>query len=309
MSPQAQDLPLAASTEQRLLDRPPRAPASDRRRVGLIVLACLLAHAAVLSLFVRFDRPARLAPTEEDSAVEVIVEPPAKAPDPAPAPEAKDREKPTKQAVLDEKEATDAPRASEEKSEKDVRAEAPHAAQAAAKAEQPDAARKPVNREQASAAEPSAPQPKNDQADGDPRPEAPEKTKAQKDPPQPEKPPEPASPSFASPSDALAAALRYAPVGGGNAEATYLSTVYGLVAPRLNLQKVIAGRPHTSGEIIFSIDYGGAFAGAKVTKSTGLRDVDAAALAALRAAAPFPLPPTGGGVSLSFKFGGEKEHP
>jgi protein TonB len=297
---------LAASNEQRLLEQPPRAPAADRRRLGLIVLACLFAHVAVISLFVRFDRPALLARTEEETAVEVIVEPQPKAPDPARPPEtAKDREQPMKQAVLDEKEATDAPRASEEKSEKDIRAEVPHAAQAAAKADPAATARKPVNPEQANAAEQSAQQPKNDQAEGDPRPEAPEKTKAQKDAPAPEKPPEPATPSFVSSSDALAAALRYAPVGGGNAEATYLSTVYGLVAPRLNVQKLIAGRPHTAGEIVFAIDYGGAFVGAKLTKSTGLRDVDAAALAALRAAGPFPLPPTGGGLTLSFKFGGQ----
>jgi TonB family protein len=297
---------LAASTDQRLLEQPPPAPAADRRRLGLVVLACLFAHVAVISLFVRFDRPARVAPTEEDTAVEVIVEPPPKAPDPAPAPEtAKDREQPMKQATLDEKEATDAPRASDEKSEKDVRTEAPHAAQAAAKADSAAPARKPVNPEKASAAEQSAQQPKNDQAEGDPRPEAPEKTKAQKDAPAPEKPPAPATPSFVSSSDALAAALRYAPAGGGNAQATYLSTVYGLVVPRLNLEKLIAGRPHTSGEILFAIDYGGAFVGAKLTKSTGLRDVDAAALAALRAAGPFPLPPTGGGLTLSFKFAGE----
>jgi outer membrane biosynthesis protein TonB len=304
MSPQAQDLPFAASTDQRLLERADAAPASDRRRVGLIVLACLLAHAAVLSLFVRFDRPVRLAPTEEDSAVEVIVEPPAKPQEPTPAPESKEREKPAKQAVLDEKEATDAPRASEEKSEKDVRTEAPHAAKAAAKAERAEAAPKPVERQQTSAAAPAALQPKNDQADGDPRPDAPEKPQAQKDAPNPEKPPEPPTPSFAS-DDPVAAALRYAPVGGGNAEATYLSTVYGMVAPRLDLHKLIAGRPHTSGEIVFAIDYGGAFAGGKVTKSTGLRDVDAAAMAALRAAGPFPLPPTGGGLTLSFKFAGQ----
>lgn len=292
---------LAASTEQRLLERPPRPPAADRRRLGLIVLICLFAHVAVISLFVRFDRPEHIVPTEEETAVEVIVEPPSKAPDPEPA---KDREQPMKQAVLDEKEATDAPRDSEEKSEKDVRAEAPHAAQAAAKADPAETAQKPANPEQAIAAEKSAQQPKNDHAEREPRPEAPEQTQAQKDAPSPEKPPTPMAPSVSS-NDALAAALRYAPVGGGNAQATYLSTVYGLIARHLNLQKVIAGRPHAPGEILFAIDYGGAFVGAKVTKSSGLRDVDAAALAALRAAGPFPLPPTGAGLTLSFKFAGE----
>jgi protein TonB len=301
---------LAASTEQRLLERPSRAPAADRRRLGLIVLACLVAHAAVISLFVRFDRPAYLAPTAEETAVEVIVEPPSEAPAQEPAKEpaqepAKDREQPQKQPALDEKEATDAPRASEEKSEKDIRVEAPHAAQAAAKSDPVETMRKPVNAEQAKAAEPSAQLPKNEQADGQPRPEAPERTQAQNDPPAPEKPPTPAAPSDALSSDPVAAALRYAPVGGGNAEATYLSTVYGLIAPHLNLQKVIAGRPHQLGEIVFAIDYGGAFVGAKVIKSSGLRDVDAAALAAVRAAGPFPLPPTGGGLTLSLKFAGQ----
>jgi protein TonB len=297
---------LAASTEQRLLEQPPRTPVADRRRLGLIVLACLLAHVAVIALFVRFEGLARPAPTQEETPVEVIVEPPPKAPDQAPAPEtAKEREQPTKQAVLDEKEATDAPRASDEKSEKDVRTEAPHAAQAASKADPAATKSKPVTPEQVNAAEKSAQQPKNDQAEGDPRPEAPDQTKAQKDAPSPEKPPEPATPSFVSSSDALAAALRYAPVGGGNAQATYLSTVFGLIAPHLNVEKLIAGRPHTSGEIVFAIDYGGAFVGAKLTKSSGLRDVDAAALAALRAAGPFPLPPTGGGLNLSFKFAGQ----
>ena len=99
--------------------------------------------------------------------------------------------------------------------------------------------------------------------------------------------------------------MKYSPVGGGNAETTYLSTVYGLVTPHMNLRKVAAGRRHHQGEVVFAIDFGGALVGAKVIKSSGLPDLDAAVLAAVRAAAPFPLPPTGSGLNLVFRYNGE----
>jgi TonB family protein len=72
----------------------------------------------------------------------------------------------------------------------------------------------------------------------------------------------------------------------------------------MDLKKVAAGRPHKTGEIVFAVDFGGALVGAKILKSTGLRDVDAAALAAIRAASPYPLPPTGAGITLSLRFSG-----
>ena len=56
----------------------------------------------------------------------------------------------------------------------------------------------------------------------------------------------------------VAAALRYAPNGSGNAEARYFTLVFGLVVPHLNCDKVAAGRRHHQGEIVFGIDYGGA---------------------------------------------------
>ena len=43
----------------------------------------------------------------------------------------------------------------------------------------------------------------------------------------------------------------------------------------------------------------------KLTKSSGLTDLDAAAVAALHAAGPFPLPPTGGNIGMRFSFCGE----
>lgn len=297
---------LVAPPEERLLEELKPTPAATTRRFGLIVLGCLFAHLIVIALFVRFETPPNLAPGEQEIPVEVIVEPqPPKEPAPAP-----DKEQPTSQAALDEKEATDAPRASAKK-EKDVLGAAPQPAKEKAEPEPAEPARNPDKADPARNSEESARQPKNDHTEGEPlkaaerrRPDAQEQTRAEKTPPKPEEPvaaPKPPT-SAAAPDNPLAAALGYSPVGGGDAKTTYLSTVYGLVAAHMDLTKVAAGRPHKPGEIVFAIDFGGSLVGAKILKSTGLRDMDAAALAAVHAASPYPLPPTGSGITLSLKF-------
>jgi periplasmic protein TonB len=286
---------LAPLPEERLLERLPPEGKAAARRFALIVFFCFVAHAISIFLFGRFSGMDIPPPPPEEIPIEIVAEPPpAKEPDPTPP----NQQQPAQQPQLDEKEATDAPRASDKKPEKEVRVETPPS-------EKPKPAPQTAEPEKAVAAksaEESAQQPKDDHLDGEPlkaadkpRPE-PEQTKAEKAAPEPEKP---------RPEDVLAAALKFAPVGGGNAEATYLSTVYGLVVPHMNLRKVAAGRRHHQGEVVFAIDFGGALIGAKVTKSSGLRDLDAAALAAIRAAAPFPLPPTGSGLNMVFRFNGE----
>jgi protein TonB len=284
---------LAPLPSERLIERPPPESKAGAHRFALIVLFCFLAHALAIFLFGRSGIESPTPPPEE-IAVEIVAEPPpSEEPKPAPA----DKEQPAQQASLDEKEATDAPRdVSKEKREKEVRAEAPPSEKPKP---EPQTAEKTVA---AKSAEESAQQPKDDHLEGEPlkaadkpRPD-PVEAKAEKAAPEPVKP---------KPEDVLAAALKYSPVGGGNAETTYLTTVYGLVVPHMNLRKVAAGRRHQQGELVFAIDFGGALLGAKITKSSGLADVDAAALAAVRASAPFPLPPTGSGINLVFKFKGE----
>jgi protein TonB len=299
---------LAAPPEEHLLEGPPPRMAAATRRFVLIVFFCFLAHASVISLVGRFGGRGVPMPTEQEVPIEVIEEPP---PPKEPEPPAANKEQQAKQAILDEKEATEAPRASAKK-EKDVLGGAPEAANEKTKPKPAESAGnldKPIP---AKEQEDSAQQTKNDRPEGEPqktaeqpRPDAQDQTKAEKTAPQPEKRQTAAqTPAAAAPNDPVAAALGYSPVGGGDAKTTYLTTVYGMVAPHLDLKKVAAGRPHKTGEILFGIDYGGALLGAKVIKSTGLRDVDAAAVAALRAAAPFPLPPTGSGITLSLKFSG-----
>ena len=55
----------------------------------------------------------------------------------------------------------------------------------------------------------------------------------------------------------------------------------------MNLQKLTAGRPHTSGELVFAIDYGGAFVGAKTHQIVRAPDLDAAAMAGCGRPDPF----------------------
>jgi protein TonB len=291
---------LAPLPAERLIERPPPESKAAARRFALIVVFCFLAHALSIFLFGRFGMESP-TPAPEEITVEIVAEPPpSEAPKPAPS----NKEQPAQQASLDEKEATDAPRvASNEKNDKEVRVEAPPSAKPKPEPQTAEPAKNSEKTIAAKRAEESAQHPVDDHLEGEPlkaadkpRPEPAEQTKAEKAAPEPVKP---------KPEDVLAAALKYSPVAGGNAETTYLTTVYGLVVPHMNLRKVAAGRPHHQGELVFAIDFGGALLGAKVTKSSGLADVDAAALAAVRASAPFPLPPTGSGINLVFRFKGE----
>jgi TonB family protein len=301
---------LAAPPEEHLLEGSPPGMAAAWRRFAWIVFFCVLAHAGVISLVGRFGGPGGLIPAEQEVPIEVIEEP---QPQKEPEQRQSKNEQQAKQATLDEKEATEAPRESAKK-EKDVLGGTDKPATEKAEPKPAEAAGNPDKAVPANAQEDTAQQTKNDRPDGEvqktaeqPRPGARDQTKAEKTAPQPEKQqteaPSPAP--AAAPENSFAAAMGYSPVGGGNAQTTYLTTVYGMVTPHMDLKKVAAGRAHQTGEIVFGIDYGGALLGAKVIKSTGLRDVDAAAIAAVRAAAPFPLPPTGSGITLSLKFSGK----
>ena len=291
----------APSSEERLYEQGPPERRAVARRYALVVLLCFLVHAGGIVLLGSYGFGNDAPPPPEEIPVEIVVEQPQppKPPDPPPS----QQEQPKKQAIFDEKEATDAPKASEQRAERDVRVDAPQSDQAkpALRPAEPqkNAEKSLLGKE----AEDTARQQKDDRQEGEPLKAAekptpePEQAKAAEAAPEPSK--------QQTTEDILAAALRYAPAGGGNAEATYLSTLYGMVASRLNLHKIAAGRRFKPGEVSFYVDYGGAFAGGKVTKSSGLPDLDAAVLAAIRAAGPFPLPPTGSGLTLVFKYSDE----
>lgn len=309
---------LAAHPEERLLEAPQPSKPAAKHRFALILLICFLLHAIPISLFVTFDRADNPPPAEQEIPVEIIVEPPPlKKPDPPPV----KSERKARQAALDEKEATDAPRASkDEKVQRESEDRASHAPQV--KPEPAPADAKPANdpaptSDKAIASKTtdnSAPKLKDDRADGEPvkaaelqRPE--DQRKAEQAAPQPEKHPtaehDPPATFAAMPDYSFAPASRYTPVAGGHAASTYLSIVYGMVTSHMRLPKVPPGSAHGMGEIDFDVDYGGALFRARLVKTSGAPEIDAAALAAIRAAAPFPMPPTGSGLSLRFRYKGK----
>ncbi len=104
-------------------------PMTRRARFLALLTACLLIHAGILAFLLIEDAVTeRVAPPEQEISVEVVVEPPPEQ-KPEPPEEQAEKEEPKKQpekeplktAKLDEKPATDAPRAvSKEKSEQDA---------------------------------------------------------------------------------------------------------------------------------------------------------------------------------------------
>jgi TonB family protein len=305
---------LVAPPEERLLEPRPQMSAA-RRRFVVIVLFCFFLHALGIGLVARYGGSGAPASEQQETPVEVVDEIPPQQPRP---PQPQSEQPPAQKTEWDEKEATDSPRAkNEEKPQKEAQDKESHAPKAEPTpapaemkpAKNPAPAEKPTEAN----AEEQAPLRKDDHADGEPLKAAdqpkpdPAQTKAETAAQKPE-PPQPAAkpPATAkvAPDYAFAPASNYAPIAGGNAASTYLSIVYDMVHSHMSLPKVAAGRRHTMGEIEFYVDYGGGLLGAKVVKSTGLPDLDAAAMAAIRASAPFPLPPTGSGISLRMKYSG-----
>ncbi len=311
---------LTAPSDERLIEAPQPSIQADKRRATLILALCFLLHAIPIGFLIHQGVPDNLAPDEQEIPVEVIVEPPPpKEPEPAPP---KAEKKQAEQTPFDEKPATDAPRApNEEKVKRDSEDKVTHAPEANP---EPKPADKTPPGEPAPTAEKtsdyknveaSAPKLKDDRPDGEPlnaaeeqHPDKPEQTKAEKAAPKPEKQQtaaqQPTTAFAATPDYSFAPASTYTPIAGGNAASTYLSIVYGMVTSHMHKPNVAAGRAHTMGEIAFDVDFGGSLIGARILKSSGSRELDTAALAAIRASAPFPMPPTGNGLSLRLHYNG-----
>lgn len=286
----------AAPPDERLFDRPRASPLAARGRFTAILLLCFLLHAMAISLFLHFDRSDDLARGEQEIPIEVIVEPPLpKEPEP-PAPKS---EQQPKQATLDEKMATDAPRPpNDEKVMKNAPDEASHSPKAA-----------PEKSAEAKPTEASTPQLVDRRADGDPvkaaelqRPGALKQAVAQPETQQ-NTAQNPLAAFTATPDYSFAPASRQSPVAGGKAASTYLSILYGMVMARIHVPEAAAGRVQSLGKIAFSINFDGRLLQANVVQSSGSPEFDSAAMAAIRAAAPFPPSPTRTELSLVFKYG------
>ncbi|MCW2275183.1 TonB family protein [Rhodoblastus acidophilus] len=293
----------SASPGERLFERPrPPGPAA-RGRFAFILVICFLLHATPIWVFINFDRSQELAPGEQEIPVEVVVEPPPKEPEPEPPP-------PQKEKPLDETIATDAPRpANEEKVERrDAQDDASHSpktnsVEPAARPPADAAASKP---EASPAAEPMDQDPNGEPIVAKPSPAPQEQQKAPQPTPKPDtqkKPAQDPMSAFAAlPDYSFAPVSKKTPIATGKAASTYLSIIYGMVMSRIRYPEGAAGHGQNIGEIVFGVDGVGHLVGQRVIKSSGSPELDLAALAAIRAAAPYPPPPTGRGITLNLHY-------
>ncbi|ACB96423.1 TonB family protein [Beijerinckia indica] len=98
----------------------------------------------------------------------------------------------------------------------------------------------------------------------------------------------------AAPSFSVAQAARPSPISGGTADSSYLSILFGLITRQQ--QDPHKDKPrHMDAEVVvgFWIDETGRLTHQALYRTSGQPDLDAAAMAAVRKAAPFPEPPRG----------------
>ena len=315
---------------------PPQLAGPRRGQFVFVLGICLAIHAAIFFLLVILD--AILLPREtrtQETPVEVIVEPPPPPPPPPPQPkpepqakEEKPAEKPQEKPKAKQQQqpyeepATDAPRA--ESPEKINRPAQDKETKALRKAPPSDqTAQKPSPEKRPSPVAGAAPEvspepPALKQVEDKPDAEVTERAEINHDKPDAKEPraesqgetkqgaksladqltnPEPV------PYYQFSGAAKAAPVTGGTANTTYLSTLWGLIVPSMRIpERIKENHLRGDGVLVFNVDIKGNLTRMGIQQSSGLADLDAEALAAVRRAAPFPPPPRGLTYSISFAF-------
>lgn len=330
-NPSHVDVSLEVKAIERMI-APPRLVEPRRRRFAFVLGICLAAHAAILALLVILD--AILLPREtqsQETPVEVIVEPPP--PQPKPEPQAKEEKPPEEKPRQQKPEAKQQPQPYEEPATDAPRAESPDKVNRPAQDKETKAlrsappsdqtAQKPSPEKRPSPVAGAAPEvspepPALKQAEDKPDAEVTERAEISRDKPDEKEPraqsqgetkqgaksladqltnPEPV------PYYQFSGAAKAAPVTGGTANTTYLSTLWGLIVPGMRVPDRIREN-HLRGEgvLLFNVDIKGNLTRIGIQQSSGLADLDAAAIAAVRRAAPFPPPPRGLTYSISFSF-------
>lgn len=322
---------LVAAAMERLFEPRQGGGVAPRPRFVAFLLLCLLLHVAVLAFVLWQDwRATLLAPPQlEEIPVEVITEPPPekqaepppeKPQDPPPQ-QQQQRQKPPPPATEIEKPAFDAPAAeSKAKSERDAPADkeiktprvAPPTERLAPKDEKPQGLKDA--QDDAQGAKAPAPELKlDDNPDAEIIDKAEPVEKPQEKPDPNEKSParKGEANSIADqvaalaplPDFQLAAPPKPSPVGGGHAKTTYLTILYGLIMPHMHIPPRVRASPIAGkGVVAFYIDEMGNLTHQAVYRSSGAADLDSAALAAVRRAAPFPPPPRGLPHAMLFTY-------
>jgi TonB family protein len=306
----------SANPADRLLQ--PQSAAPGRNRYLAPLGACLI-YAILLAPIVLDDlmRPS-FTPAPQAIPVEILIEPPEQKPPDAPP--AKPESQPMAQP-LDEKPASDAPRAANNEK---LEVEGPEKAAKAPPtptpekppSPNPDEAKAPGTAHEAAAqAQQSAAQSTSDKSADEATPTG---ELNREKPPQTEQhaeaeaqPNAPAAagalqfPTFESVPDIDFGALaKPAPVAGGKAKATYLSIIYGMIMARVHFPEgVHSGSSKLEGTIVFNVDSMGGVIQRTIVHPSGSHALDAAAYEAIGKAQPSPRPPNGAPIGLRFTYG------
>ena len=303
------------------LDAPDPPTPAERRGHALALIAAVALHILVpASLILYYWAWPHPVPTAvQEIPVEVVVEEPPPPPPPPKRPE----QKPPPQPDL-EKPAYDAPAAPTEekvnrespdkKTEAKATPEAPPTPNpgASPKADAPAPAPHPAEEQKGEAAPPAhdlKPEPEGElPADENPKPEDnPTQAAAPAAPPAPpQKAPvgEPLPTIEDLPQYKFARAIEKSPVAGGNAEARYLTIIYGMIKAHLRESAGLhIDQANKHGIVDFYLDEGGNLLGRRLVASSGSADLDIAVMSAIAAAAPYPAPPNWSPVSLNYNFG------
>ncbi|MGA2637588.1 TonB family protein [Methylocella sp.] len=323
------EMTLKAETDDHLIAPTETAPESPRRRFILILAACLIAHAILVAFLIYENRHAENLAQTEEIPVELVqqipqaeVQPPP--PPPPPPPPKEKQPQPKQKMVEDEKPAFDAPReANKETIEREAPEQTTQAQRQAAPTEQSAKTPAPPKPPEATAnAEVQAPQEDAPVKPADENPNAEALDKAE---PAPEKKPtekkapvvskEPTTKAkkttvadqlaslAPTPDYHLGSAARPSPVGGGTAKTTYLSILFGLIMRQFHFPPGLQeSHQQMEGIIAFYVDENGNLTHQAVYRASGRADLDAAALSAVRKAAPFPPPPPGDPRAIWFHY-------
>ncbi|MEJ0093745.1 MAG: energy transducer TonB [Methylocella sp.] len=320
------DTAMKAENAERLIPPPDPSKAARRRFIGILA-ACFLAHAVLLAI-VLITETTNLSPPAEEIPVELVteipepkVEPP---PPPPPPPQQQPQKQPKQKMVEDEQIARDAPR---DANKETIEREAPNKETQAQRVAPPT---------EQSAQTPAPPKPPETTPDADikaPEEEAPAKL-ADSNPdaepldkaaPSPDKKPtekkapvESKAPTTKSkktsvadqlaalsavPEYRLGSAARPSPVGGGTAKTSYLSILYGLIMRQMHFPPGLeASHLQAEGIVAFYVDDLGNLTHQAIYHASGSPSLDAAALNAVRRAAPFPAPPHGEPHAIWFHY-------
>jgi periplasmic protein TonB len=309
----------------------PPASRERRGQFALILAGCFFAHALILAAFLAKDLPTSAKATQaEEIPVEIVAELPAEQkPEPMPKslppppdlvtpPAVKEKPPPEKVQLDDVRAAFDAPAAGNasdtRKAEQEKETQAPRQAPPP-KLLTPEPAQNKPEQEKAAApseekaAEASAPSEPQKLADLEPDAEALDKAQPESKAKPKEKPaPKPTKGPPAqgkrstvaqqlaalspAPSYSFGSAAKSAPISGGTEKASYESLLFGLISRQLHLPpQARANHLVHVGRIGLFVDELGNLTHQALYLASGDPALDAAWLAAVKRAAPFPPPP------------------